>query len=197
MSLILASGSSARKAMLTAAGLAFSVRPAGIDERSIEIPLLAGGASPADVAAALAEEKALAVSRAAAGALVVGADQTLDLDGERWTKPATLSAAREQLARLSGRSHRLHSAVATARDGRVLWQHTASATLTMRTLSDAAIDAYLAETGERALTSVGAYELEGRGVRLFEAIDGDYFTILGLPLLPLLAYLRGEGEIGW
>ena len=197
MTLILASASAARKALLAGAGVAFSVQPAAIDERAVEIPLIAGGASPADVATALAAEKAIAVSRDSIGATVIGADQTLDLDGERWTKPATVAEAREQLARLSGRAHRLRSAVAVARDGTVRWQHTASATLTLRPLTAAAIDAYLAEAGDSALGSVGAYQIEGPGIRLFDRIEGDYFTILGLPLLPLLAYLRGEGEIGW
>jgi septum formation protein len=197
MTVVLASGSAARAALLTAAGIPFVVRPAAIDERAVEIPLLAGGASPADVAGALAEAKAVAVSREAEDALVVGADQTLDLDGVRWTKPATLAEAREQLARLSGREHRLHSALAAARAGRVVWHFAASATLALRPLSATAIDAYLAAAGEAALASVGAYQIEGPAIRLFDRIDGDYFTILGLPLLPLLAYLRAEGEIAW
>ena len=197
MTLVLASGSAARKALLAAAGVPFTAEPAAIDERALEIPLLAGGASPADIATALAEAKAVAVSREETGALVVGADQTLDLDGRRWTKPASAAEAREQLAMLSGREHRLHSAVAVARGGRVIWLHADSASLTMRALSPTAIDAYLAEAGDAALGSVGGYQVEGPGIRLFERIDGDYFTILGLPLLPLLAYLRAEGEIGW
>jgi septum formation protein len=197
MTLVLASASPARSALLAAAGLAFGVTPAAIDERAVEIPLVAGGASPADLAAALAEAKAVAVSHTAGNAFVVGADQTLDLDGNRWTKPASLAEAREQLARLSGREHRLHSAVAVARGGRMIWHHVASAGLTMRPLTAAAIDAYLADVGKAALASVGAYQIEGPGIRLFERIDGDYFAILGLPLLPLLKYLRGEGEIAW
>jgi septum formation protein len=197
MTLVLASGSAARSALLAAAGVSFTIRPAAIDERAVEIPLTAGGASPADVAAALAEAKAVAVSRDAPDALVIGADQTLDFDGRRWTKPATLAEAREQLARLSGREHRLHSAVAVARDGRVTWHHAASAGLTMRPLTASAIDAYLAVAGEAVLSSVGASQIEGPGIRLFDRIDGDYFAILGLPLLPLLAYLRAEGEIAW
>jgi len=197
MTIVLASASPARRALLAAAGVRFTVHPAAIDERAVEIPLIAGGASPADVAAALAEAKAVAVSRAADDALVIGADQTLDLDGTRWTKPANMAEAREQLARLSGREHRLHSAVAVARAGRVLWLHAESAGLTMRALSATAVDAYLADTGDAVLESVGAYQIEGPGIRLFERIDGDYFAILGLPLLPLLAYLRGEGEIAW
>ena len=197
MTVILASTSAARRALLAAAGVPFIVQPAAIDERAIEAPLIVSGSAPAEIAAALAEAKALAASRADDGAMVIGADQTLDLDGERWTKPATIAEAREQLARLSGREHRLQTAVAVARRGAVVWRHRDSARLTMRALSATAIDAYLAEVGERALQSVGGYQIEGPGIRLFERIDGNYFTILGLPLLPLLAYLRSEGEIGW
>ena len=127
----------------------------------------------------------------------IGADQTLALDDARWTKPATMADAREQLARLSGRTHRLHSGVAAAREGAVAWRHLATAELTFRPLTAAAIDAYLAVVGEQALASVGAYQIEGPGIRLFETIAGDYSTILGLPLLPLLAYLRDVGEIAW
>ena len=197
MTVVLASASSARRALLEAAGVAFVVKPAGIDERAVEVPLIAGGASPADLASALADEKALAVSREDGGALVIGADQTLDVDGTRWTKPANLAEAREQLARLSGREHRLHSAVAIARGGTLLWRHREEARLTLRPLTAAEIDAYLGEVGEAALASVGAYQIEGPAIRLFEKIDGDYFAILGLPLLPLLRYLRGEGKIAW
>lgn len=197
MTVVLASASSARRALLAAAGVAFEVKPAGIDERAVEVPLIAGGASPADLASALADEKALAVSREDGGTLVIGADQTLDVDGTRWTKPANLAEAREQLALLSGREHRLHSAVAIARGGSLLWRHREEARLTLRALTAAEIDAYLAEAGEAALMSVGAYQIEGPAIRLFDRIDGDYFAILGLPLLPLLRYLRGEGEIAW
>jgi septum formation protein len=198
MTVVLASASSARRALLQASGVLFDVRPAGIDERAVEVPLIAGGASPADLASALADEKAVAVSLQDGDALVIGADQTLDVDGNRWTKPANLAEAREQLARLSGREHRLHSAVAIARGGTLHWRHREEARLTLRPLTAAEIDAYLAEVGEAsALMSVGAYQIEGPAIRLFERIDGDYFAILGLPLLPLLRYLRGEGEIAW
>lgn len=197
MTIVLASTSAARAALLKAAGVPFTVKPADIDERAVEAPLVAGGGAPADIAAALAEAKAVAVSRAAAGAFVIGADQTLDLDGDRWTKPATLAEAREQLTRLSGRTHALQSAIAVARDGVVVWRHRDRAHLTVRSLSATAIDAYLSEVGDQALASVGAYQIEGPAIRLFETIDGDYFTILGLPLLPLLAYLREVGEIAW
>ncbi len=193
--IVLASGSPARRTLLANAGLVFDLEPAALDERAIEAPLVARGAAPADIAAALAEAKAAAVSRRRPGALVIGADQTLDCDGHRGTKSETIGEARAQLQRLAGRAHRLHSAVAVARDGAVRWRHLDSATLTMRSLTPAEIDTYLARVGEDVLNSVGVYQLEGEGIRLFERIEGNYFTILGLPLLPLLAYLRGEGAI--
>jgi septum formation protein len=192
---VLASGSPARRALLANAGLAFTVVPSTLDERVVEAPLIAGGAAPAEIAAALADAKAAEVSRQRPDALVIGADQTLDCDGHRGIKSETMAEARAQLQRLAGRAHRLHSAVAVARDGAVRWRHLDSATLTMRPLAAAEIDAYLRRVGEDILQSVGVYRLEGEGIRLFERIDGDYFTILGLPLLPLLAYLRGEGAI--
>jgi septum formation protein len=197
MTVVLASASPARRMLLEAAGVAFELHPAAIDERAIEAPLIAGGATPAEIASALAGEKAALVSLATGDALVIGADQTLDLAGNRWTKPESPAEAREQLARLSGREHRLHSAVAVARGGSLLWRHREEARLMLRPLTAAEIDAYLAEAGEAVLASVGAYQIEGPAIRLFERIDGDYFAILGLPLLPLLAYLRGEGEIPW
>lgn len=193
--LILASRSPARAALLNAAGVSFIAMPSSVDERAVEMPLIEKGMSPKEIASALADAKATAVSRNSSGAFVIGADQTLELDGGRWTKPGSVAEAREQLARLSGRMHELHSAVAVARDGAILWRHSASARLTMRPLTATAIDAYLAEVGEAALASVGAYQIEGPGIRLFERIDGDYFTILGLPLLPLLMYLRSEGVV--
>ena len=192
---VLASGSPARRALLANAGLAFTVVPSTLDERVVEAPLIAGGAAPAEIAAALADAKAAEVSRQRPDALVIGADQTLDCDGHRGIKSETMAEARAQLQRLAGRAHRLHSAVAVARGGAVRWRHLDSATLTMRPLAAAEIDAYLRRVGEDILKSVGVYQLEGEGIRLFERIDGDYFTILGLPLLPLLAYLRGEGAI--
>jgi septum formation protein len=195
--LVLASQSATRAKLLKATGIAFIATDSRVDERAAEAPLMAAGASPADIAMALAEAKALAVSARKPGALVIGADQTLDFDGKRWTKPATVADAHEQLARLSGHTHRLHSAVAVARQGNIAWRHNESAGLTLRSLTAEAIDAYLAEVGDAVLGSVGAYQIEGPGIRLFEKIDGDYFTILGLPLLPLLLYLRGEGIIAW
>jgi septum formation protein len=192
---VLASGSPARRALLANAGLAFTVVPSTLDERVVEAPLIAGGAAPAEIATALADAKAAKVSRQRPDALVIGADQTLDCDGHRGTKSETMAEARAQLQRLAGRAHRLHSAVAVARGGAVAWRHLDSATLIMRPLAAAEIDAYLGRVGEDILKSVGVYQLEGEGIRLFERIEGDYFTILGLPLLPLLAYLRSQGAI--
>jgi septum formation protein len=186
--LILASNSAARKALLLGAGLDFESSPAPIDERAEEA--IALGKGPAAVARHLAEAKALAVSRLHPGRIVIGADQTLSLDGEIFHKPTDMAAARLQLSRLRGRTHRLSCGVALACGGTVLWSDIAEADLTMRNVSDTERDAVLVEEGEAALGSVGAYRLEGPSVRLFEQIDGDYFTILGLPLLPLLAALR-------
>ena len=183
--------------MLQAAGISFTAKASAVDERALEAPLLAEGMGPRDLAVALAEAKALDVAARHPGALVIGGDQTLELDGERFTKPGSAAAARAQLARLAGRGHQLHSAVAVAQDGRMAWRHVASAAMTMRPLDSAAIDAYLALVGDKVMGSVGAYQLEGPGVRLFEKIDGDFFVILGLPLLPLLAYLRDAGAIAW
>jgi septum formation protein len=197
MRLILASGSATRSSLLQAAGVPFEVRASTVDERAVETPLIAAGKSPAEVALALAEAKALEVSRLEPEALVIGADQTLDFTGALWVKPASPAAAREQLALLSGHTHQLHSAVALAEQGAVTWRHVDTARLTVRTLSDAAIDAYLAAAGERVTASVGAYQIEGFGIRLFEKIEGDHFTILGLPLLPLLARLRTVGVLPW
>ncbi len=193
--LVLASASPTRVRLLTDAGLTFTARPATIDERAVEAPLIAGGAPAAEIADALADEKALAVGRDMPDAIVIGADQMLDLYGRRWTKPATLAEARLQLSRLGGRAHRLHTAVAAARGGAIVWHHRETARLTMRPLSDRDIDGHLARTGTAALTSVGAYQIEGPGIQLFDEIDGDYFGILGLPLLPLLRFLRKEGAI--
>jgi septum formation protein len=193
MRLILASASPARQAVLRNAGLAFETIAAGIDERAAEKPLIETGAPPDDIAMTLAMAKALAVSEAHSDALVIGADQVLALGDERFVKPPDMEAARRQLLQLAGKTHTLHSATACARAGEVLWQHAETAHLTMRALTPAEIGRYLAEAGEKALQSVGAYQLEGIGIRLFDRIDGDYFAILGLPLLPLLRFLRSEG----
>ena len=195
MTLILASGSRSRRALLENAGLALDVVPADLDERSAEEPLLKAGAPLEDIALALAMAKASMVSEAHPGALVVGADQMLELEGERLNKPEDMEAARRQLLRLSGKTHTLHSAVSCARGGEIVWQHVEPAHMTMRKLTPQFIGRYLAAVGPEALTSVGAYQVEGRGIQLFEKIDGDFFAILGLPLLPLLAFLRSEGIV--
>jgi septum formation protein len=192
MTLILASASRTRQSLLKNAGLDFDVVPANIDERAAEEPLLQAGAPPEDLALALAMTKAVTVSEQRPGDLVVGADQVLDLDGERLTKPEDMEAARRQLLSLSGRTHQLHAAIACARAGEIVWEHLDTATLTVRTLEPGFIGRYLARTGPGVLDSVGAYQLEGPGIQLLEKIEGDYFTILGLPLLPLLRFLRSE-----
>jgi septum formation protein len=188
--LILASQSRARQALLTNAGIAFEAIPADIDERTVQQD--SGLSAPGDIAGLLAREKALSVSSHHAGQYVVGADQTLALEHRLFSKPAGRAQAAEQLRALAGHSHELHSAVAVARDGKILFADTAIARMTMRQLTEAEIEAYLNEAGEAVMTSVGAYQLEGLGVHLFERIEGDHFTILGLPLLSLLAFLRSE-----
>jgi septum formation protein len=192
--LILASQSRARQDLLTNAGISFEAVPAEIDERDIQRS--SGLAGPGDIAALLAREKAVAVSRQRPGRLVVGADQTLALGRELFAKPDSRAQARAQLSALAGGQHELHSAVAVARDGKRMFEAKALARMTMRPLSTAQIDAYLETAGERVTGSVGAYQLEGLGVHLFEHIEGDHFTILGLPLLPLLAFLRSQRLLG-
>lgn len=193
--IVLATKSTARVALLRAAGVDFTAMPARVDERAIEAPLAAVGAGADAIALALAEAKAGAVAAAEPDALVIGADQTLAIDGHQLHKPANLAEAREQIRTLAGRSHRLYSALAGAKDGAIVWRHGEMAEMTLRPLGDGDIDAYLAEVGEAASASVGGYQVEGPGIRLFERIDGDYFAILGLPLLPLLAWLRSEGAL--
>ena len=195
MRLILGSGSRSRRLLLKNAGLAFETMPADLDERAAEAPLLETGASPEDIALALAMAKATIVSEAHRSALVIGADQMLELDGERLTKPADMEAARHQILQLSGKTHTLHSAVVCARDGGIVWQHVEPAHMTMRKLAPQFIGRYLAAVGAEALSSVGAYQIEGRGIQLFDRIDGDFFAILGLPILPLLTFLRSEGIV--
>ena len=192
--IVLASKSAARAQLLAGAGVAFETVGSGVDEEAAKARLLSDDADPRDIALALAETKAVVVSTRRAG-LIIGADQTLDLDGSLYDKVATLEEARHRLERLRGRTHRLHSGVAVARDGVVVWRGTDSAALTMRGFSDGFLDAYLARNGEAALSSVGCYQLEGEGLQLFERIEGDYFTILGLPMLGLLAFMRREGVI--
>lgn len=194
MSLILASASPFRLDMLRRAGLAVEAVPSTIDERAAEAPLLEAGAEPEDVASVFAETKAAEVS-GRQGGLVIGADQVLALDGEILHKPQDMEAARRRLLALSGRTHLLHSAVVLARAGETLWRHTETARLTMRDLDPGFIGRHLAGVGDAALQSVGAYQIEGHGVQLFERIEGDLFTIIGLPLLPLLAELRRQDAI--
>jgi len=194
--LILASTSKARAKLLEAAGLVFIVEPPGLDE-GVMLQAISGERSldPHDVAEVLARAKAEAVSDLASGAYVIGADQVLVLEDRILTKPESMEAARRQLLDLRGKSHTLHTAVAVATNGETLWAETQIATLTMRKLSPEFIGRYLAAAGEEVLSSVGAYQLESIGIQLFEKIDGDYFSILGLPLLPLLDTLRREGVI--
>jgi septum formation protein len=188
--LVLASKSPARQALLRGAGIAFEVFPADINERATE--QASGLSAPGEVAALLAREKAGSVSLEHPNRFVVGADQTLALGSRRFSKPAGRAEAAGQLRALAGRTHQLHSAVAVVRNGELLFSDAAMARMTMRPLDDAAISAYLDAAGPAVTTSVGAYQLEGLGVHLFERIDGDHFTILGLPLLRLLEFLRSQ-----
>jgi len=190
--LVLASGSATRRALLDAAGIAVSVHPADVDEAAIRDSMLATdeGVSHESVARVLAEEKAKAVSALKPDALVIGADQVLSFEGRLFEKPKSVDEAHAHLMTLRGRTHALHSAVALATQGAVVWQDTRTARLTMREFSGAALDDYLARAGDAVLTSVGAYQIEGPAVQLFEDVEGDHTTILGLPLLPLLKELR-------
>ena len=192
--LILATQSRARQMLLANAGIDFEAVPADIDERGIQQS--SGLTSPGEIAALLAREKACAVSSRHSGQFVVGADQTLALGTRLFSKPAGRMQAAGQLRALAGNRHELHSAVAVARDGKILFETVSVAGMTMRPLVDAEIDAYLNAAGEAVTSSVGAYQLEGLGVHLFERIEGDHFTILGLPLLPLLAFLRSKDLLG-
>ena len=194
MAVILASKSAARRAVMTGAGIDFEVQVSGVDEHVLQAQLLAQGASVSPIAEALAEQKALKVSQSVPG-LVIGSDQTLDFEGRLYDKAETLEAARERLQTLRGKSHQLHSAVVVARAGEVIWREVVSSTLTMREFSDAFLESYLANEGPEALGSVGCYRLEGPGAQLFSKIEGDYFAILGLPLLGLLDLLRAHGEV--
>jgi septum formation protein len=189
--LVLASRSAARRTMLKAAGIPIELHPADLDERALQTR--AASQKPAGIAALLAKEKAAFVGRAHPGRLVLGADQTLALGAEHFARPVDRSAARAQLRALSGQRHELHSAIAFVQDGTVLFEHADTARLTMRTLSDRFLDLYLDAIGDAATASVGAYQLEGLGSQLFERVEGDYFTILGLPLIPALDFLRRHG----
>jgi septum formation protein len=188
--LILASQSRARQMLLASAGIPFEAIPADIDERAVQKD--SGLSAPGEIAKLLACEKAVWVSSRKPGRYVVGADQTLALGNRLFSKPTGRAAAAEQLRLLAGNSHELHSAFAVARDGKIVLADVSIARMTMRPLGEHEIEAYLDQAGEAVTTSVGAYQLEGLGVHLFERIEGDHFTILGLPLLPLLAFLRSE-----
>lgn len=192
--LILASKSAARTALLAGAGLKFETTRAGVDEDAFKTARLATGEGPREIALGLSALKALAVSQRRPG-LVIGADQTLDLGGRLIDKAETPADARRRLQDLRGRVHHLHSGVAAAENGEVVWSTVETATLGVRDFSDAWLDGYLARQGETVLSSVGCYQLEGEGVQLFDRIEGDYFTILGLPMLPLLAFLRERGVV--
>jgi len=193
VSLILASASSSRKKLLAAAGVSFTADPADLDEARLMAGLKEAGADA--MASSLAEQKALAVSRRHPGKLVLGGDSVIAFEGAYLSKCASLDQARALLARLSGKTHLLVSAAALARDGALLWTHASPCRMTMRELSPQFLDDYLAQEGAAILSSVGCYHFEGRGAQLFDRVDGDYFSVLGLPLLPVLARLRMEGAL--
>ncbi len=189
--LVLASASAHRAQLLANSGVDFEVEPARIDERAVELPL--AGADPAQIAAVLARAKALEVSHRLPSHIVIGCDQVLSLEAEVLHKPANMKAARDRLLQLSSREHVLDNAVCLALEGKILWDHVERATIRFRSFDAAFVDRHLAAVGEAALTSVGAYQIEGSGIQLIEHVDGDFFSIVGLPLLPLLAKLRQLG----
>jgi septum formation protein len=191
--LVLASKSAPRRALLEAAGIPLVVDPADIDERAAEAASPEEAATPDGAARLLARAKAFETAKRNAGQIVLGADQTLALGAERFSKPKSRDAARAQLRKLSGKTHALHSGIAVVQDNKVLFETVSSAHLTMHDLGDAFLDAYLEAAGDRVMQSVGAYQLESVGVTLFERIEGDHFTILGMPLMPLLAFFRKSG----
>ncbi len=191
--LILASQSASRRAMLDAAGVRYSAQPAHVDERGIEAGLV--DCPPGDVALAMAEAKALAISQGQAGALVLGSDSLVEVDGQRFDKPASRDDALRHLRFFSGKQMVLHSATALARDGVVVWRHADQARLAVRNLSDAFIENYLAVEWPAVAGCVGVFRIESLGVQLFEAIEGSQFTVLGMPLLPVLSALRDAGEL--
>jgi len=192
---ILASGSRPRARMLANAGVPFETDPASVDEAVIRTSMRAAGADIADVAELLAATKAQQVGRNHGNSLIIGADQMLVCDGEWFDKPEDLQGARAQLRKLRGRTHELISAICVVQGGVVAWHHVNRARITMRPFSESFIDDYVNKMGQNICATVGGYELEGLGAQLFSRIEGDYFTILGMPLLPLLDFLRGHGVI--
>lgn len=192
---VLASASAVRARLLVAAGLVILRDPAALDEGAIKAEFRGAKRAAGDCALALAEAKARLVCGRHTGAWVIGADQILDCEGRWFDKPRDLAEARAQLQTLAGKRHDLVSAIVVLRDGAMIWQFVDRAQLTLRRFSAAFLDAYLTAVGEAALDSVGAYQLEGRGAQLMARVEGDYFSILGLPLLPLLDFLRGQGVI--
>lgn len=195
MSLVLASGSASRKKLLTAAGVAFTADPADLDEVELMRAMVQRGADAVQVASELAGQKALAVSRRHPGRLVLGGDSVIGFGGAFISKCASMEEARALLHKLSAKEHLLVSAAALARDGDLLWTHASPCRMVMRSLSRKFLDHYLALEGPAILSSVGCYHYEGRGAQLFDKVDGDYFSVLGLPLLPVLAELRREGVL--
>jgi septum formation protein len=193
--IILASASQSRRKLLGAAGIAFDIVPAGVDEAAMKRSHATSGAGFDHLARQLAIAKALAVAARNPGSLVIGADQLLTCESEAFDKPEDIAAARRQLLRLHGRTHRLETAIACARGNDVLWSHVEAPQLTMRAFSPDHLEAYIAAEGNALTESVGGYRLEGLGIQLFESVTGDYFAILGLPLLPLLGFLRVQGFV--
>lgn len=193
--IILASASPSRAALLTGAGIQFQRIPAHIDEQEVKRSAAAEGSNAIDVAKILADMKALRISNQYPESLVVGADQMLECDGAWFDKPRNRDEAKISLQKLQGKTHKLLSSVCVARGNAVIWHHNAETKMTMRPLGDAFISKYLDAAGEKVCTSVGAYQLEGLGAHLFERIEGDYFTILGLSILPLLGFLRHHNAV--
>lgn len=192
---ILASGSEARAKMLANAGVVFELDPASVDEAAVKSAMKISGANCAEAAEALAATKAQQVSRRHPGSLVIGADQMLLFDDAWLDKPASIADARRQLKKLRGSKHELVSAVCVVNDGIVIWHHVDRARMTVRPFSEAFLEQYLEKMGEGIFATVGGYAVEGIGAQLFSGIEGDYFTILGMPLLPLLDFLRGHGVL--
>jgi len=193
--MILASASSSRAKLLQAAGLSFEPIPANVDENSIKDSLKAENATAEQCAETLAELKAVKISQANADALVIGADQLLECNGDWFDKPADMNGVKSHLLKLRGQTHTLATSVVVAQNGARIWHFNASPQLSMRNFSDAFIERYIAQVGEKALLSVGAYQLESEGIQLFSRIQGDFFAILGLPLLELLSFLRGHDVV--